>query len=440
MIERFSVQNFLSYHDEMPIELSKLNVFVGTNSSGKSTVLHALALLSETAGDSSDYTSLLFAGNGLNLGTFRDAVHANDTAQSISFEIAISKDMQRLAAAGRVSIDLVPDRYRLFFREDPQSGSPYISAISAYTAEGRRCFTMQGHATKTTPGMQKADFPQFDKRPAGVVPRIRHFLPYFQLPDAVTGPRNAKRVAPFAAVNRLSDAIGDLFERAVYIGPSRSSLDVVYFPVGRYPTKLDSTGSNAVPLILGTVRQKRERARFAKTLQHWLGDRFGLVSKSNLRGVEEGLGFRFEGEDPLMQATVLLSNTGYGVSQVLPIVVQLALGNPCLLLIEQPEIHLHPRAQAELANLLVTFAERGYQLVVETHSEHLILRLRSLMAQKKTSLSPSDVCFFHVEKTEAGSIVNRVELEASGGLKGWPRNFFSASSDDLVELLKRGGA
>ena len=77
-----------------------------------------------------------------------------------------------------------------------------------------------------------------------------------------------------------------------------------------------------------------------------------------------------------------LSNTGFGVSQILPIVIQLAVGKPGVLLIEQPEIHLHPSAQAQLAKTLLAFAAENINYSSETHSEHLIYRLRGMLARE----------------------------------------------------------
>jgi hypothetical protein len=431
----FGVENFLSFAKQDPVPLGRLNIFIGRNSSGKSAVLHGLALLSETIGDPSPHTSLLLAGNDINLGTYRDVVHKNEGSRSIAFDLAMvgrGKGRRRSATA--------PSRFRATFKEDLASRRPYLSAVAAYTRTEDRCFTLQGFPGGGAPGYRATEFANYARKPPGVIPTIRHFLPYFEDRTTTSTARGRKRISTFMSVNEVSDDLSTMLDGLVYFGPSRARLDAVYFPVGRYPQKLAPSGGNAVPMILGHARTKRERAHLAKVLEEWLGQKFELVSKAGLEGLHEGHGFRLQGVDPLIKASVVLSNTGYGVSQILPIILQLAIGAPGLLLIEQPEIHLHPSAQAVLANLLVEFANRGYQVFVETHSEHLILRLRALIARGEIGLHSSEVKLFHVEKDRAGSHLKPVEISETGALTGWPKGFFSGSAQDLVAVLGRGGS
>jgi hypothetical protein len=428
----FGVENFLSFAKQEPVSLGRLNVFVGRNSSGKSSVLHALALLAETVGDPSPHTSLLLAGNDINLGTYRDVVHKNQARRSMAFDLAMVG-----RGKGRRRPTTAPSRYRITFKEDATSRRPYLSAVAAYSGDGDRCFTLQGFPGGGTAGYRATQYANYARKPVGVVPAVRHFLPYFEDRTTTSTARGRRRIATFMSVNEASDVMANMLERLVYFGPSRAPLDAVYFPVGRYPLKLDPSGGNAVPMILGHARSKKEKRHLASVLEEWLGKRFELVSKAGLEGLHEGHGFRLQGVDPLIRASVVLSNTGYGVSQILPIVIQLAIGIPGLLLIEQPEIHLHPSAQAELANLLVEFVRRGYQVFVETHSEHLIMRLRALVARTEIEFPASDIKLFHVEKDGAGSKLKPVEISATGALTGWPRGFFSASAQDLQDLLAR---
>jgi hypothetical protein len=432
-IKALGLENFLSYSKQPPVDLGRLNVFIGRNSSGKSAVLHALALLSETVGDASPYTSLLLAGNDLNLGTFRDVVYKNRSGEAIAFDISMVAH-----GRGRRRPATSPTRFRMTFKEDEASRRPYLSAVAAYSRDDDRCFTLQGFPGGGSPGYRATGYADYKQKPAGVVPSIRHFLPYFEDRTSTSTARGRKRIATFMSVNEASDQLASILERLVYFGPSRAPLDAVYFPVGRYPEKLDSTGSNAVPLVLGRVRTAKDRRHFNTVMDTWLGARFGLVSSAGLEGLRGGHGFRLEGVDPLIRATVVLSNTGYGVSQILPIVLQLALGVPGVLLIEQPEIHLHPSAQAELANLLVEFVDLGYQVFVETHSEHLILRLRAMLARDEIGVDSEEIKLFHVEKEKGGSRLRPVEISATGSLSGWPKGFFSASADDLATILARG--
>ena len=129
-----------------------------------------------------------------------------------------------------------------------------------------------------------------------------------------------------------------------------------------------------------------------------------------------------------------LRDVGFGISQVLPIVVQSCLSEKKTLLIEQPEIHLHPAHQAELGDLFIRSAkERGNTLLLETHSEHLLLRIMRRMRETSTGklpegaveVRPEDIAVLFVESDGSQSIVREMPLNERGELvKAWPGGFF----------------
>jgi len=434
-IQRVGLQNFLGYGRYSENEVGLLNIFVGKNSSGKSTILHALALLSETLVDPSTDTSLLFSGNGIDLGVYQDVVFKGKRSQSIRLELEFEPEAKQRKFSERVRLgaESRPNTLGLTYREDPTSSRPYLSALTVHAPAGR-CFTLQGGRGSRSVGYHGGSAAAFASKPKTVLPRFKHFLPSFEIDPAAT----LRGIAPFLALNEWSESVRDTLADVVYIGPSRAPLSVLYLATGAYPQKLDSTASNLVQLLARATRRKRDRARVANILNHWLGEKFGLVNGAQVASFLEGHAFRLTGVDPIIRAGVALSNTGYGVSQVLPLVALLALGQPGIVLVEQPELHLHPDAQAELADLLLEFCRRGYQLFVETHSEHLLLRLRALFARKQTRLSASDVGIFFVEKKKSGSRVTRVSVEETGRLERWPAGFFGASAEDIGDLLRSG--
>lgn len=138
--------------------------------------------------------------------------------------------------------------------------------------------------------------------------------------------------------------------------------------------------------------------------------------------------------DQTRQTSVAICDVGFGISQVLP-VLTLAYGSQGdLIAIEQPEIHLHPALQAELADVFIESAlgERQNTFLLETHSEHLILRImkrmRETWQQKETSrppLTPRDVSILYVESSGTGGVVREMPLNEAGQLvKAWPGGFF----------------
>lgn len=135
------------------------------------------------------------------------------------------------------------------------------------------------------------------------------------------------------------------------------------------------------------------------------------------------------------------SNLGVGFSQMLPMVVSAFTCEKQLIVIEQPELHVHPALQTELADLFIQSAkERGNRFLIETHSEHLILRVMKRIRQTfegklpegKPPIIPDDVCILYVEPGENGSTVREMPLNELGELvKGWPGGFFEEALNEM---------
>jgi predicted ATPase len=135
---------------------------------------------------------------------------------------------------------------------------------------------------------------------------------------------------------------------------------------------------------------------------------------------------------------VKLTDVGFGVSQVLPVVVQ-SFYAPAhsTVLMEQPEIHLHPSVQASLADLFIAAVtareggeRRGVQLVVESHSEHLLRRLQRRIAEG--TIKETDVAVYFCYSGTLGSDMDRLEIDSYGDIINWPPDFFGDELEDVA--------
>lgn len=125
-------------------------------------------------------------------------------------------------------------------------------------------------------------------------------------------------------------------------------------------------------------------------------------------------------------------DVGTGVSQLLPVVVLALDAQRSLVAIEQPELHLHPALQTELGDLFVESAlRRSNTLLIETHSEHLILRL--LRRIRETTLRPDQVSVIYVENGEQGMKLSQLRIDESGEfIDRWPKGFFAERRRELL--------
>lgn len=125
--------------------------------------------------------------------------------------------------------------------------------------------------------------------------------------------------------------------------------------------------------------------------------------------------------------TVNIADVGFGVSQTLPVLVALLVAEPGqLVYIEQPEIHLHPRAQTAMAQILAEAANRGVRVVVETHSSLLLLAIQTLVAEEK--LLPEKVKLHWFERGKDGATnIRSADLDETGAFGDWPEDFADVS-------------
>ena len=222
-----------------------------------------------------------------------------------------------------------------------------------------------------------------------------------------------------------------LLEYLVYLGPLRSQPERHYEFSGDTTDDVGQSGEY-LPSLLFEDRELVEQINIDL-------ERLGVKYQVKLDKLQH------EDKSPSNLFSLLLIDTrtkidaslrdvGFGISQVLPIVVQSRLSEKKTLLIEQPEIHLHPAHQAELGDMFIRSAkERGNTFLLETHSEHLLLRIMRRMRETSMgklsegaiAVRPEDVMVLFVESDGSQSIVREMPLNESGELvKAWPGGFF----------------
>lgn len=130
-------------------------------------------------------------------------------------------------------------------------------------------------------------------------------------------------------------------------------------------------------------------------------------------------------------------DVGYGVSQILPIIVDILRGkNGRTFLLQQPEVHLHPRAQAELGTFLATFAKnQKKRFVVETHSDYLVDRIRMDIRDRKI-LKAEDVIILYFERAGGKTTIHPIEIDEFGNLKNVPKGYRSFFLEEERRFLE----
>lgn len=444
MLTRLRLQNFKSWADTRDIDLRPITGLFGANSSGKTSLLQALLLLKQTA-DSSDRGLALNFGDQkslANLGDFRSVIHGH----SDQAELGIDLDWQQ---AKPLSVndprghaeEVVQDTHLGFSThvkgEYGADGKTLQLTVPTFEYRiGNSAFGMRrkGESRRNYELIQRnIDF-QFVRSQGRAWP-LPAPVKCYGFPDQVR--------AYFQNAGFLSDlelAFEEQLRRVYYLGPLRAYPERRYTWAGGQPSDMGQAGEQAVHAILSSrgkgekISQGRGRPRV--TLEQYVADwlqRLGLIAEFRVESVGEGSQiFQVKVKKLTDGPESLITDVGFGVSQILPVLV-LCFYAPegSTVILEQPEIHLHPAVQANLADVLIdAHRRRQVQIIVESHSEHLLRRLQRRIADQ--SLSNDDVALYFCEAGPKGSTLTPLDLDLFGTIKNWPAEFFGDQFGELA--------
>ncbi len=230
-----------------------------------------------------------------------------------------------------------------------------------------------------------------------------------------------------------------------YLGPLRQEPKPVYDP-GPEREDLGIHGEYTAGVLLQKSQQKQKRAfplpdgrtekcTFSEALGIWLNN-FDLVREAN--ATDRGrLGIGLEVVPLGATKSVDLTSVGVGVSQVLPVLVLCLITEPNqVVMIEQPELHLHPAMQLKLADFLLECARTGRQVVVETHSEHIVNRLR-LRSMEDPEENGNLVRLLFAEQENGNTVYRSSDVNELGGLdEDWPEGFLDVGANEAASFMR----
>ncbi len=423
------------------VPLAPLTLVFGPNSSGKSSLLSSLTLLRQTVASDRPY-QLRLRGDLADVGSFKLAVHQHDPSRKIT--IGLGFTAPNPDSPGLISPDTARELsfgYSWDCERDVAGDTELTIDIGGFRSTFR--VDAQGRYAQTDESSQWRDFLESLAVVREVMPTLPPLLasPMVRSTDDDDPTGALASGDPVAAMRlglsvQLHSELRDVLGRIAYLGPIRSRPDrtaelstIAYGYVGPH-------GEHTTPLLA-------DDPALVERTNEWF-DRLGLgyhirIVTPSSEDVSITAGdFAVLGLiDTRDEARSLVSSraVGYGISQITPIVVQSVLSANGMLLIEQPEVHIHPRLQAEVGDLLIhTVKERHNQVLVETHSEHLVLRL--LRRVREGVIGPADISILYVDLLADGAAhVRKLDVDSAGELvEGWPGGFFD---ERLEEVLGR---
>jgi len=424
MLTHLKLDNFKIWKSTGPMRLAPVTLLLGTNSSGKSSLIQSLLLIRQTVkGDDQNVDLNLGnpdAGDSVTLGQFKDVLCRHGDGNRIRIEFRWGWD--------------VTDKDSTLFNASYRLG-PAGSAELEPLRLGR---DGQGfNVLRRKPGIYRLQLGD-ERKSLG---QSADFRPQrsFALSPAVLARLGA-------AGERIKDVGPSLLEelgRIIYLGPVRRLAQRDYVWSGRTPSSIGDDGGKAVDALIasGIAAQAAERrnkppppeaaliidvARWLKAME--LADRLAVKPLSGSTRYE--LLIERQGE------RTNLKDVGVGVSQVLPVIVAALYAAPGhIVIVEEPESHLHPLAESFLAQLFAQVSkERGVQFIVETHSEHLFRRMQTLMARQE--VGRDQVAMYFVEREGADAKLRELVPNEFGAISNWPDKFFGDAIGETREQAK----
>lgn len=447
----FSIKwkNFRGFKDTGWIEIKPITIVIGANASGKTSLIAPLRLLKQTLEASDTELPLKAKGELFNVGSWKDLIFSHKEEQELSFALRFMHGKRDKEKKLRKLGDYPPDEIEIFFKSKRGSSAPYLSRYVIRDFYGRimldrrRLKNGQYSVLGISREIAKKGFGAAirESKPEG-------FLFTADEPFRMNVTEQRKKAGKGQSLKKsdirvrigqseglyistvifANEDIRKLLGRISYLGPLSEHPLRLYELSGEIPRNVGTKGEYAPEILF-----RRRRSNLLDKVDKWISKfEFGLHINCNELTDDS---FNITLSRTKSSPKVNLADSGFGLSQVLPLLVQGFYASPrSMIIAEQPEIHLNPRLQSLLADLLCDFASRRVGVLVETHSEHLLLRLRRLVAENK--IKANDIALYYVEKTNDESRVREIPVKQNGHVEPleWPKGFFEESLRESLGL------
>ncbi len=450
MLRRIGLSNFKCWK-ELDIELAPITLLFGANSSGKSAILQSLLMLKQTVESRDPRQHLNFGGgprDHVDLGSYQDLVLEHDHDQPIGLNLAWDANVfsvfKRRTKGIHLRLSPGPSTtigYDVAWRLENDVVVDHL-AYSACGDEKFDCFIEFDRSGPESYCVDKSDslntvYVSIDEE------SLSEELNPESIPDS---PSNCYihpldiRLGEISAGSRsyepqFANAFEKMSGRIRYLGPLRQYPRRFYQWTGERKTEIaEPDGADAFAAL---VSSEREDSWLKESVGAWLR-KLELIQDLTIRS-SGSRGRFYEVFVKIDDVESSLLDVGFGISQVLPVITMLmSAPEGSIILLEQPELHLHPNAQAALADLLLEVAEkRNLQLIVESHSEHIVRRLQRRIAEASPAFArPENIKMYYCQPGAGGATIDEVDVDRFGQIVNWPEKFMGDISGDIHSMAK----
>lgn len=436
MINKVNIENFKCY-EKIEFDTSKVTLLTGANSSGKSSLLYSIL----GAIQSREFP-FQFSPNGkyIKMGDFEEIVHNHDKSKLIKLEFEDNDENQKVTTYwSNDKIRNLPILEKLYAESD--IFSLQIEKVRKYNLKFEYFIEKDQNSYARSPEMIKKIMEivessiktenKGDDKIKNKFEKIKtkiefRFSDFNELEEKL---RNEQYYYLSSFKSSISSMFNRFDDKINYISSFRLYPERTYYETSKKDLKVGKFGENYEDQIIAWETKKapeyKELISILKDLgllheiksKRLDGGRFEILIRTKANGVWSSL-----------------SDVGFGISQFLPIIVaDLQLGKRSTLFIAQPEIHLHPKIQAQFGDYLVNrITKENKRYIIETHSEYLINRLRLAIAKK--TIEEQDVKTYFIDNNGIKAKHYNLNFLKNGQIKNAPKSFFETYMLDVMNI------
>ena len=470
MLKSITLKNYKCFRDETTMEIAPLTVLCGVNSSGKSSILKSLLMLKQSYDNTEATNQMTFNGDYVDNGAFDDIISTIPTQNF--FTLSNRFIIEKLdSSSGTREYTLYRDLYRLFYNSnitkfdiintiDVIKSDGFVNSnkinkfdikISIYIEDKiltNSHITVQKNSSNNRYSIVCKNIPDVSGKIDSL--SITNCTCYFSgmtLNSIYKKDIRDEHKIFIPSIITIFKLVSSQYSLINYIAPLRENPKRQYV-LDRDISSVGLSGENTA-LLLKKVYNNNVKGLLAPKSEDYTEVMFDEISNSKFHILLQSwmnyldLG-RIELDDTQKDLVKLnvnghnISDVGFGVSQSLPILVEgLSMRNKQTLLLEQPEIHLHPKMQMRIADFLLSLAMQDKQVIVETHSDHIVNRL--VRRALENNEFHSKIQIYYIDKDEDGySYKEDITIDPVDGALCENENFFYQFASETEKIIDAG--
>lgn len=431
--ESLSIKNFKGFSQENTIQIKPITLIYGPNSYGKSTIFQTLLLLHQTVREGEDYRtiSLLPNGNVVKLGSYRDFINNKDEKKVLKIELSLPFYSYSYDAYGHHHLEKNPFILEKIFFDlnfSLKNNQIIMHEINLFSKQIN--YKNINNPLKSDKKLL-CKFQLKQNKENNSSKNVLYDVE--KQTDNLKQKEEYEKISYFTfnsyyGENSQFEHLEQIIKDIIYVSSYRTPPERYYLPENNRRIYVGKNGEYTAE-ILGYDSKVNENVNI------WLDKIAGYKLSLKKNGTVNSVNLD---DNKTKINDINLLDLGSGIAQVLPVITQAFKSEREMILLEEPEIHLHPKAQAELGGMFADAIKKtGNTFIIETHSENLLLRLEKLI--RRGELSKDDVSVIYVDKNENGSYCIPLKIDDEGDITNVneiPDGFFEEGFNELFDINK----